>query len=110
MTQHTTERKEFWKLLITLALPIAFQHLLINSLTFIDTLFMSQLGDVVLSASGMATQWNWLLTMICFGICSGLALFIAQYWGAGKISDIHRTYRVALLCALSVATVFFWLL
>ena len=107
MTPQTIERKEFWRLLVTLALPIAFQHLLINSLTFIDTLFMSQLGDIALSASGMATQWNWLLNMICFGICSGSALFIAQYWGAGRFSDIHRTYKVAVILALSFALVFF---
>ena len=77
-----TERKEFWQLLLKLAIPIALQHLLINSLTFIDTFFMSQLGDVELAASGMATQWNWLLSMATFGLCSGTALFVAQYWGA----------------------------
>ncbi len=106
MTQHASERKEFWHLLITLALPIAFQHLLINSLTFIDTLFMSQLGDIALSASGMATQWSWLLNMICFGICSGTSLFVAQYWGARNFSDIHRIHKVATVSAISVALVF----
>ena len=100
------ERKEFWTLLLKLALPIAFQHLLINSLTFVDTLFMSQLGDIALSASGMAGQWNWLLNMISFGLCSGSALFIAQYWGAGKFEDIRRTYSIALVSAFSAAVVF----
>ena len=100
------ERKEFWNLLLKLALPIAFQHLLINSLTFVDTLFMSQLGDIALSASGMAGQWNWLLNMISFGLCSGSALFIAQYWGAGKLEEIRRTYSIALVSAFSAAIVF----
>ncbi|MBR5506238.1 MAG: MATE family efflux transporter [Clostridia bacterium] len=100
------ERKEFWQLLLRLALPIAFQHLLVNSLTFIDTLFMSQLGDVVLSASGMATQWNWLMNMISFGLCSGAALFIAQYWGARRLDDIRRIYSVAFVTALAVSVLF----
>ena len=100
------ERKEFWSLLLRLALPIAFQHLLINSLTFVDTLFMSQLGDIALSASGMANQWNWLMSMISFGICSGTALFVAQYWGAKKTEEIRRTYTVAFSSGLIVALFF----
>ncbi len=100
------ERKEFWKMLFSLALPIALQHLLINSLTFVDTLFMSQLGDIALSASGMAAQWNWLLNMISFGLCSGSALFIAQYWGANRLGDIRRTYSIAVVSGLSISMVF----
>ena len=100
------ERREFWTLLFKLAMPIALQHLLINSLTFVDTLFMSQLGDVALSASGMAFQWNWLMNMITFGLCSGSALFIAQYWGAKKISDIQNTCRIAVVSALCSALFF----
>ncbi len=97
---------EFWKLLLKLALPIALQHLLINSLTFVDTLFMSQLGDVALSASGMAFQWNWLLNMITFGLCSGSALFIAQYWGAGQIDNIQKTCKIAVISALGASLIF----
>lgn len=100
------ERREFWRLLLSLALPIAFQHLLINSLTFVDTLFMSQLGDVALSASGMAFQWNWLLNMITFGLCSGSALFIAQYWGAGQIDNIRKTCKIATITAMGAAMIF----
>lgn len=100
------ERSEFWKMLLKLAVPIALQHLLINSLTFVDTLFISQLGDVALSASGMANQWNWLLNMISFGLCSGSALFIAQYWGARKHEDIRCIYKIATVCGLIAALVF----
>ncbi len=101
-----TERREFWKFLIRLAMPIAFQHLLINSLTFVDTLFMSQLGDIALSASGMAFQWNWLMSMISFGLCSGSALFIAQYWGARQFDNIQKTCKIAAVSALSASMMF----
>jgi len=106
MISKVNEKKEFWRLLFSLAMPIAFQHLLVNSLTFIDTLFMSQLGDVALSASGMATQWNWLLSMISFGICSGAAIFIAQYWGSKEHAGIRRTYSVAFVSACVISVIF----
>jgi len=102
-----TETKEFWSLLFKLAVPIALQHLLINSLTFVDTLFMSQLGDVALSASGMASQCNWLLSLVCFGVFSGTALFVSQYWGAKKHEEINKTYAIAAVSALFAAVVFF---
>ena len=102
-----TQNKKFWSLLLKLALPIAFQHLLINSLTFVDTIFMSQLGDVELAASGMASQCNWLLSMVSFGICSGTALFVSQFWGAKKYDDITKTYSVATTSALVASLTFF---
>lgn len=101
-----TNNKNFWTFLLSLAIPIAFQHLLINSLTFVDTLFMSQLGDVALSASGMASQCNWLLSMISFGICSGTTLFVSQYWGAKSFRQIEKTYAIAVWSALFASVVF----
>ena len=106
MTKINNETKEFWRLLFSLAIPIALQHLLVNSLTFIDTVFMSQLGDVALSASGMATQINWLLSVISFGICSGAAIFIAQYWGSKDHDSIRKTYSVAFLSACVISALF----
>lgn len=103
-----SQSKNFWSLLLKLAVPIALQHLLINSLTFIDTLFMSQLGDIALSASGMASQCNWLLSMASFGICSGAALFVSQFWGAKKYDDIEKTYAIAAVSALFVSLIFFF--
>jgi len=99
--------KKFWSLLLKLSLPIALQHLLINSLTFVDTFFMSQLGDVALSASGMASQCNWLLSMVSFGVCSGTAIFVSQLWGAEKIDEIKKTYAIAFLLSLFAASLFF---
>lgn len=102
-----SQNKQFWSLLLKLALPIAFQHLLINSLTFVDTIFMSQLGDVELAASGMASQCNWLLSMVSFGICSGTALFVSQFWGAKKYDSIEKTYAIAAVSAFLASLVFF---
>lgn len=106
MTHLNTKSGEFWRFLIRIAVPIALQQLLINSLSFIDTLFISQLGDISLSASGMAFQYNWLLNMITFGFCSGATLFVSQFWGAKKYDDITKTYKVSTICTLVISVVF----
>lgn len=38
------EDKNFWKSMLRLALPIAFQNLLTTSLSLVDTLMIGQLG------------------------------------------------------------------
>ena len=95
----------FWTTALRLALPVAIQNLLISSFALVDTLMVGQLGDVPLSAIGMATQWAWFLNICQFGFCSGATLFYAQYWGVKDVKGIHRVFGVAmaLVMLLSVA-------
>ena len=48
--------KIFWKVTISLALPIAFQNMLTSSFALVDTLMVSMLGDISLAAAGMAAH------------------------------------------------------
>lgn len=98
--------KHFWKTAAKLGLPIALQNLLTSSFVLVDTLMVGQLGDMPLSAVGMAGQFSWFMNMILFGICSGASVFISQYWGAKDIKGIRRTYGIALISALLVSALF----
>ena len=96
----------FWRSIAQLALPIALQNLLSSSFSLVDTLMVGQLGDIPLSAVGMAGQFGWFLSMILFGFTSGLSMFVSQYWGAQDRKSIHRVYGIALTLACGVAAVF----
>ncbi|MBO5671484.1 MAG: hypothetical protein J6S41_08050, partial [Clostridia bacterium] len=48
----------FWSAALRLAGPIALQNLLVCSFSLVDTIMVGQLGDVALSAVGMAGQWS----------------------------------------------------
>lgn len=96
----------FWRVALRLTIPIALQNLLISSFSLIDTLMVGQLGDVALSAVGMAGQWSWLLNIALFGVISGTSLYISQYWGVQDVDGIHRTYGIALSSALGISAVF----
>ena len=99
--------RPFWGQTIRLALPIALQNLLISSFSLIDTVMIGGLGDVALSAVGMAGQWSWMLTLVFFGFCSGTAVFISQYWGIKDEKGIKNVYGLMLAHTLAVALVFF---
>ena len=71
--------KPFWKVTVRLAVPVALQNVLTSSFQLVDTLMVSRLGDVTLSAVGMAAQWGWMAGLLSFGLCSGMSVFISQY-------------------------------
>ena len=98
--------KCFWRVTLALAIPIALQNMLSASFSLIDTLMVSQLGDIELSATGMAGQWTWLFNMMLFGFCSGASVFVAQYWGEKNIKGIHRTTGIALTFGILISTLF----
>ena len=98
--------RSFWRVTLSLAIPIALQNMLSASFSLIDTLMVSQLGDIQLSATGMAGQWTWLFNMMLFGIASGAAVFVSQYWGENNIKGIHRATGIAISSGLVISLLF----
>lgn len=98
--------KSFWKRALVLALPIALQNMLTSSFTLVDTLMVGQLGDIALSSVGMAGQWSWLLNMVVFGICSGSAVLVSQYWGVRDTKNIHKILGIAVTTGLLITAIF----
>lgn len=97
---------EFWRGTMRIAVPIALQNLLASSFSLVDTIMLSRLGDVTLSAVGMAGQWSWLLSLVLFGFCSGCSVFVAQFWGVRDIAGIRKVYGITLLHSFAVSLLF----
>ena len=98
--------REFWKAMLALAIPIALQNMLSASFSLVDTLMVGQLGDIALSATGMAGQWSWLFGMGLFGISSGASVFVSQYFGDGNVKGIRRTVGIAVSAGLLLSLLF----
>lgn len=98
--------KGFWTVTLSLAVPIALQQMLAASFSLIDTLMVGQLGDIALSATGMAGQWSWLFAMVLFGIASGASVFVSQYWGDGNVRGIRRSVGISVSAGLIVSFIF----
>lgn len=98
--------KPFWNVALKLAIPIALQNVLSSSFMLVDTMMVSRLGDLTLSAVGMAGQWGWLFNLLCFGLCSGMSVFVSQYWGVRDMNGIRRVYGMALTTAMVACCLF----
>lgn len=98
--------KQFIKNTLRLALPIAMQQLLVSCAQLVDTAMVTRLGNVVVSSVGVSSRWIFLMNLFYFGISSGSAAMIAQFWGAKEKNNIKRSYGNALVFGFGVATIF----
>lgn len=96
----------FFSTLVTIALPIILQNLMQSLVNMLDTIMVGQLGSVAIASVGLGNQIFFLLNMVLFGISSGAAIFVAQYWGKKDITGVRRTLGLALTLATVVATLF----
>lgn len=100
------EHKDFLLQLMKISGPIMLQSLLTTSLSFFDTLMIGQLGDIAIASVGLANQMFFLIMLYFFGVSSGSAVFIAQFWGNKDIRSIHRTMGIGLVLSLLGALFF----
>lgn len=98
--------KNFFKNMARLALPIAMQQLLVSCAQLVDTAMVTRLGNVVVSSVGVSSRWIFLMNLFYFGISSGAAALIAQFWGAKEKKNIQKSYGIALIFGAAVAVAF----
>lgn len=85
---------------LLLTLPILAQNLLTTSASLVDTLMISGLGTVELTAVGLAASWLQLLNVLLFGITSAAGVLVAQFWGGGEARELRRSYGGGLCLSL----------
>jgi putative MATE family efflux protein len=98
--------KDFFRAMLALAVPVAFQQLITAGLNMIDVLMVGQLGEASVAALGLANQIFFLLILFLFGVTSGMSIFTAQYWGKGDTENIRKVLGICLTLAVAVAASF----
>ncbi len=82
-------------------------QLMTSLLAIIDMFMVSSLGNLAVEAVGVSANFAFLLIMIEFGFFSGLAIFIAQYWGSKEINNIHKVFIITLIIGAIISSLFF---
>lgn len=97
----------FIRKVIRIGTPIALAQLTTSLLGIIDMFMVSNLGNIAVEAVGVSANFTFLLIMIEFGFFSGLAIFIAQYWGSKEINNIHKVFIITLIIGAIISLLFF---
>lgn len=106
-SNHSLEGKGLTRTLITVALPIATQSLIMSSLSLVDNLMIGQLGEQELAAVGLSNQLFFVQWMVLFGFTSGCATFFAQFFGSGDLLSIRRVAGFAITVCFCASLLFF---
>lgn len=95
--------RAFYKMTLTVALPIMAQNLITNFVSMLDNLMVGALGTEQISGVAIANQLALIFYLAVFGAMSGAGIFTAQYYGKKDDEGIRYTVRFKLVAALTIS-------
>ncbi len=101
-------KNNFYKLLLSLALPITIQNLILSSINMADVFMIGTLGGSAVASLGVANQVVFILTTVLLAVSGGASIFSAQYYGSGETNKIKYVLSLALIGS-SILTILFFI-
>ena len=103
------DKKEFYRKLWQLSIPIMFQSLMLALVAAGDALMLGRVAQEQMTAVSLATQIQFVQNMIISSVTDAGAILGAQYWGKGDKATLRRLFDLMLLIVGVVSLVFFLL-
>lgn len=104
--QRQAEMREFLKGIAFIGLPIMIQTLVNSLVNMVDVFMVGQLGEAAITASSLGNSWFFMYVLLIGGITAAGSIFIAQYWGAGAVDEIHKYMGIMFTGAGMLMVVF----
>lgn len=100
------EKKQFYRRVFTLVVPMALQNLINVGVTATDVLMLGKVSEQVLSGCSLGGQVFFIFNLFLFGISSGVSVLTAQYWGKRDTVSIEKLMGIVMRLALFVGLIF----
>ena len=84
--------KRFYRMVLTLVVPIVIQQGITNLVNLLDNVMVGGLGTESISAVAIVNQILMVFNMSIFGGLSGASIFGAQYFGKGDQDGMRHTF------------------
>ena len=97
---------DFYRRVLAITLPIAIQNVINLGVNMMDIIMLGQLGDVAIASANLGGQLFTILDVVGFGLASGAAVLIAQYWGKRDMLRIRQISALSLRFALGASALF----
>ncbi len=92
--------KTFYKMTLTVAVPIMIQNFITNFVSMLDNLMVGSLGTEQMSGVSIVNQLIFVFGLAVFGALSGAGIFTAQFYGKNDNEGIRYTLRYKLIVSL----------
>lgn len=106
MSRLFVKEKSFYKLILSIAVPVVLQNMITIGVNIMDTLMLGNYGEVQLSASSLANEFINIYHIMCMGMSMGAAVLTAQYYGAGNNPSLKKIVTIVLRMGLVIAAAF----
>ena len=101
------DNKVFYNRLGKLALPIAFQSLMLAAVAAGDALMLGRVAQNEMTAVSLATQIQFVQNMFVMAVTGAGAILGAQYWGKGDRRTLEDLFNLMLRWGGGVSLLFF---
>ena len=102
-------KKALNRKLVKIATPIAIQGIVSATLSMVDNIMVGFLGETELAAVGVGSQLFMVHYLVLFGILSGSATFMAQFYGTRDMANIRKVIGFDFTLLAVFGTVIFLL-
>lgn len=106
MSRLFVKEKSFYKLILSIAVPVVLQNMITIGVNIMDTLMLGNYGEIQLSASSLANEFINIYHIMCMGMSMGAAVLTAQYYGAGNNPSLKKIVTIVLRMGLVIAATF----
>ncbi len=101
-TQKYIGDRAFYRIVLTIAIPLIIQQGITSFVTLLDNLMVGALGTVPLSGVSIVNQVGMVFNLTLFGGLSGASIFGAQFFGIGDWKGMRDTFRFRMLFGIGV--------
>ncbi len=103
----SVEEKSFYKELLSLAIPIGLQNLLVALIGATDALMLGRLSQDAVAAVSLANQVAFIMNLFSGAVVGGGGVLIAQYWGKNDKTMVKNLFCMLIKWAFGISTLFF---
>lgn len=104
-----TKDRNYYKMLLSISIPIAIQNLITFAVSMSDTLMLGRLGEIQLAAASIGNNLFYVLMVLMFGLAGGSNVLIAQYYGKKDINTIHKVMSISYRTCILITSIFIFI-
>ena len=98
--------KQFYKMLVAFALPIALQQLITVGVNMADNVMLGQLGEDPMSGATLANNFINIFQIMCMGLGMGASVLVSRFFGMKDKLSMKKSEIIMFRLLLIVATCF----
>lgn len=101
-TKKLIGNKNFYKMVMLIALPIMLQQGITSFVSLLDNIMVGRVGTEEMSGVAIANQLLFVYNLCIFGCLSGASIFLSQFFGAKDNDGIRYCFRFKFITAIMV--------